>query len=455
MMVKSLFQFFVVSLLFLVTSTAQAQLFNNRLSVQGFIKSGSTPVNDVAGIPMRFLIKRNSTVVWCQNSAANVPVISGVFASVLSGASDCMSLSNTLSPATFVHAANSDTFVVDVVVDTAKDGFGGADDATFAGIDLVPSPMALTANIAEVANSLSTTLPITSGGTGATTAAGARTNLGLGTVAAINTSGVATDVLLGDGTFGPAPSAVTSVAGKTGVVTLVSADITDAVSTNTPSRLVLRDAGGNFAANSITANIFSSAAGGVTNLGDNTGAATTNVNAGSGGLNLTVTGASGNLSLTPGSTAGAVTIGNASTGLTSLGNTGGGAATTIVSPTINIGNTGTSTNTTVGTVAGTSTTVIQAGSGRVRVGAAGSAFTAMGACTIGAVAISTTATNRTCTGIPASTAVAVHCTAAAALTNPNTNNLYCRATGTANQLACNTTVANSVSTTYNCMWMQP
>lgn len=452
MMIK---QYLVLIFVFLLASVSFGQLYNNRLSVQGYLKTGVTPVNDLTGFPMRFLIKKNSTVVWCQSSAANVPVVSGVFSSILSGASNCLSLSNALNPSVFVHSASSDTFIIDVIVDTSKDGFGGADDATFAGINLVPSPMSLTSNVAEVANSLSITLPVSSGGTGATTAADARTNLGLGTVAAINTSGVATDVLLGDGTFGPAPSAITSVAGKTGVVTLVSADISDAVSTNIPSRLVLRDAGGNFAANSITASIFSSVAGGVTNIGDNTSAATTNVNSGSGGLNISVTGASGNISITPGSTAGAVTIGNASTGLTTLGNTGGGAVTTIASPMINIGSTGTNTTTTVGTVTGTSTTVIQAGSGKVRVGAAGAAFSAMGACTIAAAAITNTAANRTCTGVPATTAVAVYCTPAAALTTPNSNSLFCRATGTASQLSCNTTVANTVSTTYNCMWMQP
>lgn len=46
---------------------------------------------------------------------------------------------------------------------------------------------------------------------------------------------------------------VTSVAGKTGVVTLASADITDATASNTGSTLVLRDGSGNFAAGTITA----------------------------------------------------------------------------------------------------------------------------------------------------------------------------------------------------------
>lgn len=45
-------------------------------------------------------------------------------------------------------------------------------------------------------------LPITNGGTGAVTAAQARVNLGLGTVATINLSGNAGEVLKGDGTWG-------------------------------------------------------------------------------------------------------------------------------------------------------------------------------------------------------------------------------------------------------------
>ena len=46
---------------------------------------------------------------------------------------------------------------------------------------------------------------------------------------------------------------VTSVAGRTGDVTLASADIGDATAASTPGKIVLRDAGGNFAANTVTA----------------------------------------------------------------------------------------------------------------------------------------------------------------------------------------------------------
>jgi len=71
--------------------------------------------------------------------------------------------------------------------------------------------------------------------------------------------------------------------------------------------------------------------------------------------------------------------------------------------------------------------------GTVKLGTAGIAFTAMGTCTIASTAISTTPTNYTCTSVPASTSVAVSCSGAAAQSGSGT--LYCRATGTANQVA--------------------
>lgn len=52
---------------------------------------------------------------------------------------------------------------------------------------------------------------------------------------------------------------VTSVAGKTGAVTISSADITDATSTNTASAIVKRDASGNFSAGTITATLSGNA----------------------------------------------------------------------------------------------------------------------------------------------------------------------------------------------------
>lgn len=92
--------------------------------------------------------------------------------------------------------------------------------------------------------------------------------------------------------------------------------------------------------------------------------------------------------------------------------------------------------------------------GTFKLGTNGTVSTAAGTCTIASTAISTIATSYTCTGVPASTSVAINCNGSAAFTSPNTTSLYCRANGTTNQVTCNTTVANSNSMTYKCMWMQ-
>ncbi|HRO67964.1 MAG TPA: cell wall anchor protein, partial [Pseudobdellovibrionaceae bacterium] len=73
------------------------------------------------------------------------------------------------------------------------------------------------------------TVGIANGGTGATTAAGARTNLGLGPLATMNPTGTAdgTTFLRGDGSWQTVAGGVSTVAGKTGNVTLEAADISD------------------------------------------------------------------------------------------------------------------------------------------------------------------------------------------------------------------------------------
>jgi hypothetical protein len=92
--------------------------------------------------------------------------------------------------------------------------------------------------------------------------------------------------------------------------------------------------------------------------------------------------------------------------------------------------------------------------GTTKLGTAGVAFTSMGACTVASYTPTVTATNKTCTGIPASTAVAVTCSASAAFTTPNTTAVYARATGTVNEIAVNLSVANSVAVTLTCMWVK-
>jgi hypothetical protein len=88
-------------------------------------------------------------------------------------------------------------------------------------------------------------------------------------------------------------------------------------------------------------------------------------------------------------------------------------------------------------------------------GAGGTAFTAMGVCTVASYTPTNTTTNVTCTGVPASTAIFVTCSGTAAFQTPNTTAIYARATGTLNQIAVNLSASNNVAMTLKCVWMQP
>lgn len=490
------------------TTQSHAAFFNNRAAVQGYLKQGATALNDATGFPMRFIVKQNSTVVWCQDSASPVPVASGVFTSILSGSSNCSSLSNAFGPSVFNHAADTDAYSVSVVVDLSKDGFGGADDATFNGINLVSSPLAMVCNQANTALSATTATSATSatsattattagnvsgivaianGGTGASSASAARTALGLGSLATISTSGVATDYLRGNGTWGVPVTALTSgyilvgnasnvAAGvaMSGDATITSAGVItvdktstgqankimslngsgisvsaghqlngsisgsaslQAAATTTPYSMTLPAAQG--AANQVMANNGSGVLSWVTPVDTSStqtvGGAKTFSAAASFGSGVTVT--SGNLTMPTGSSittsAGALTV----------------TATTNMTVQSSSGNT-----TTVGNTGGAAATVIQAGTGKVKIGSAGTAITASGACSVSSTAVSTTAANVTCTGVPASTAIAVTCSPGAALSAAVA--IHARATGTANQIALRAT-GSATAVTWTCMWVQP
>lgn len=89
-------------------------------------------------------------------------------------------------------------------------------------------------------------------------------------------------------------------------------------------------------------------------------------------------------------------------------------------------------------------------SGTTKLGAAGTAITAMGACSM-AAGFSNSETNFTCAGVPASTAVVVHCSPDDA--GDNDAVWSCRATGTLNQIACRATASTS-SLNWTCMWLK-
>lgn len=75
-----------------------------------------------------------------------------------------------------------------------------------------------------------------------------------------------------------------------------------------------------------------------------------------------------------------------------------------------------------------------------------------GICDVVSSTITNTVSDLTCTGVPSSTNVALTCSPNAAF-NPSTGNgLFCRATGTADQVECNTILANTAPTALHCAW---
>ena len=124
----------------------------------------------------------------------------------------------------------------------ARDSFGNFSAGT------------ITANLTGTATNVSGTVAVANGGTGATTAAAARTNLGLGNSAALNTGSAAGTVATGDHTHTAATSGAAGFMSATDKTKLDAA-----TSASTPSAIVSRDASGNFSAGTITGNITGSA----------------------------------------------------------------------------------------------------------------------------------------------------------------------------------------------------
>ena len=124
----------------------------------------------------------------------------------------------------------------------ARDGFGNFAAGT------------ITANLTGTATNVSGTVAVVNGGTGATNAAAARTNLGLGSAAALNIGTTAGTLAEGNHTH----TAATSLSGGF-MSTTDKSKLDAATAASTPNTIVARDASGNFSAGTITGNITGSA----------------------------------------------------------------------------------------------------------------------------------------------------------------------------------------------------
>jgi hypothetical protein len=90
--------------------------------------------------------------------------------------------------------------------------------------------------------------------------------------------------------------------------------------------------------------------------------------------------------------------------------------------------------------------------GPITVGSQGTMIDAMGTCKTGTVTITNAEASYACSGVPGDDIV-IHCSGTAAMTNPGSNGIYCRASGTNGQMTCNTLLTNVVAMKWICMWM--
>ena len=124
----------------------------------------------------------------------------------------------------------------------SRDGFGNFSAGT------------ITANLTGTATNVSGTVAVANGGTGATTAAAARTNLGIGAVATLSIGTTAGTLAEGNHTHTAATSGAAGFMSSTD-----KAKLDAATSASTPNTIVARDASGNFSAGTITGDITGSA----------------------------------------------------------------------------------------------------------------------------------------------------------------------------------------------------
>lgn len=147
---RFLILFVIFSVLWTARSAFAAVTFNERMTVQGYLRNGAAPLAS-GSYAMQFIVKNAGVEKWKKEfkGGSKVAVTNGLFMQILAGPDDT---ARVLASTMFSVTGNTDAITVDVVVDMNNDeAFTGA-DATFSNLDLVPVPLSLLARTAETAN---------------------------------------------------------------------------------------------------------------------------------------------------------------------------------------------------------------------------------------------------------------------------------------------------------------
>lgn len=182
------------------------------LSVDGSVNSGVTtfnPATSNGGRKLRVSMVIDSVPIVADFNMRAMPF--AVNAESLNGKSDA----NFINTSTNITQASVEAWFAGSLIGQLNAGTYNAPTATSA--------------VTAQGLAASYVVPLTQGGTGATSATAARASLGLGSLATLSPSGTASasTYLRGDGSWQAITSGVSSVAGKTGVVTLEASDISD------------------------------------------------------------------------------------------------------------------------------------------------------------------------------------------------------------------------------------
>lgn len=247
--------FYSRAILFIMISAAWHISFAqapNKISYQAVVRNASNTLISNATVGMRISILQGSSsgsAVYVETHAptsnanglvtieiGNGTVVSGNF-STINWSTNSYFIKSEIDPA------------------------GGSTYSVTATKQMLSVPYALDAKTAATASNVTGVVAIANGGTGATTVGGARTNLGLGTLATLNSVGSSE---ITDGSIVNADISASAAIADTKLATIstagkVSNSATSAASANTVNAIVSRDASGNFSAGTITASLFGNA----------------------------------------------------------------------------------------------------------------------------------------------------------------------------------------------------